>query len=162
MLNQNSSSQNQFWSLLSKKLSKEASSEELQELQSILLNNPDLHHHADMLTEMWQQRAVNNSDGSEAAYIRHIMKHKDEFFVEENPIEINSDGPVSETNPGFFRTLISKKRFTVFSFLALIVLTTGSIYLFTKKRDTKLTAVQAITLLPPVPAVRQTAVYCHP
>jgi len=145
MLNQNSSSQNQFWSLLSKKLSKEASSEELQELQSILLNNPDLHHHADMLTEMWQQRAVNNSDGSEAAYIRHIMKHKDEFFVEENPIEINSDGPVSETNPGFFRTLISKKRFTVFSFLALIVLTTGSIYLFTKKRDTKLTAVQAIS-----------------
>jgi len=145
MLNQNSSSQNQFWSLLSKKLSKEASSEELQELQSILLNNPDLHHHADMLTEMWQQRAVNNSDGSEAAYIRHIMKHKDEFFVEENPIEINSDGPVSETNPGFFRTLFSKKRFTVFSFLALIVLTTGSIYLFTKKRDTKLTAVQAIS-----------------
>jgi transmembrane sensor len=145
MLNQNSSSQNQFWSLLSKKLSKEASSEELQELQSILLNNPDLHHHADMLTEMWQQRAVNNSDGSEAAYIRHIMKHKDEFFVEENPIEINSDDPVSETNPGFFRTLFSKKRFTVFSFLAFIVLTTGSIYFFTQKRDTKLTAVQAIS-----------------
>ena len=90
MLNQNSSSQGQFWILLSKKLSNEASSEELQELQSILLSNPDLHHKAEMLTEMWEQGSINNSAGSEDAYIRHIMKHKDEFFVEENPIEINS------------------------------------------------------------------------
>jgi len=59
MLNQDNSSQGQFWILLSKKLSNEASFEELQELQSILLSNPDLHHKAEMLTEMWKQRSIN-------------------------------------------------------------------------------------------------------
>jgi ferric-dicitrate binding protein FerR (iron transport regulator) len=137
MLDQNSSSQNQFWNLLSKKLSKEANAEELQELQSILLNNPDLHHQADMLTEMWQQRIINKSVGSEAAYMRHIMKHKDEFFVEENPVEVNSDDIVSEVNPRFFRSLFSKRRIIVLSFLALIILTTGAVYLFTQKKGDK-------------------------
>jgi hypothetical protein len=67
MLNQDNSSQGQFWILLSKKLSNEASFEELQELRSIFLNNPDLHHKAEMLTEMWEQESINISAGSEAA-----------------------------------------------------------------------------------------------
>ena len=145
MLNQDNSSQGQFWILLSKKLSNEASFEELQELQSILLSNPDLHHKAEMLTEMWEQESINISAGSEAAYMRHIMKHKDEFFVEENPIEVNTDDTVSETNPGFFRNLFSKKRSTVFSILAFMILTTGAIYLITQKNDTKVPAEQAIS-----------------
>ena len=145
MLDQNSSSQNHFWSLLSKKLSKEATHEELQELQSVLLNNPELHSQADMLTEMWQQRVINNNVGSEAAYMRHIMKHKDEFFLEENPIEINADDVVSETNSGFFNSLFSKRRLIIASLLAFIILTTGIIYLFTQKNDTTLPAEQAIS-----------------
>jgi hypothetical protein len=114
MLNQNSSSQGQFWILLSKKLSNEASLEELQELQSILLSNPDLHHKAEMLTEMWEQGSINNSVGSEAAYMRHIMKHKDEFFVEENPIEIKSNDLVFEKDPGFFPSFFFKKEIDYF------------------------------------------------
>ena len=145
MLDQNSSSPHQFWGLLSKKLAEEATPEELQELQSILLNNQDLHHQADMLTEMWRQGLVNNSIGSDAVYMRHIMKHKDEFFVEENSIEINSDDNVSEVNPGFFRTLFSKKRLTVFSILTFIVLTAGAIYLFTKKSEAKTPAQEGIS-----------------
>ena len=104
MLNQNSASQDQFWVLLSKKLSNEASSQELQELQSILLSNPDLHHKAEMHTEMWGQASLNDITGSEAAYMRHMMKHKDEFFVEENPEVINSDDAIFEAKPGFFHT----------------------------------------------------------
>src|SRR4030095_593260 len=145
MPDQNSSSQNQFWSLLSKKLSNEATPEELQELQSILLSNPELHPQADMFTEMWQQRVINSNVGSEAAYMRHIMKHKDEFFVEENPIEINTGDIVSETNPVFFHSLFSKRRLIIFSLLAFIILTTGSIYLFRQKSDTKLPTEQAIS-----------------
>jgi len=137
MLNQQSPSQYKFWSLLSKKLSNEATSEELTELQSILLNNPDLHPQADMLTEMWQQGIINKNVGSEAAYMRHIMKHKDEFFVEGNSVEINSDDIVTENNPSFFRILFSKKRLVIPSFLALIILTTGSFFLFTQKKDSK-------------------------
>src|SRR5215204_168308 len=138
MLNQDNSSQGQLWILLSKKLSSEASFEELQELQSILLSNPDLHHKAEMLTEMWEQESIYNSRGSEAAYMRHIMNHKDEFFVEENPIEIISDDAVSETNPGFFSTLFSKKRLTVFAVLTFVILATGGFYLFTQKSEVKI------------------------
>jgi len=144
MPGQNNSSHDQFWTLLSKKLSKEANAEELQELQSILLYNPDLHHHASMLTEMWQQGSINKRIGSEAAYMRHIMNHKDEFFVEEDPIEIKIDDSVPETNPGFLRAFFSKKRSLVYSFLGLII-TTGVIYLFTQKRDAKLPTQQALS-----------------
>ena len=75
-------SQNQFWSLLAKKMYNEANAEELQELHSILLHNPNLHHHADLLAEMWQQIDMN-SQGTESAYMRHVMKYKDDFFVKE-------------------------------------------------------------------------------
>jgi ferric-dicitrate binding protein FerR (iron transport regulator) len=145
MLNQDNSSQGQFWILLSKKLSNEASFEELQELRSILLNNPDLHHKAEMLTEMWEQGSINISAGSEAAYMRHIMKHKMDFFVEENSTEIKSDDLAFEKEPGFFRTLFSKRKLTIFSILALLVLTTGAIYLFTQKKAPNLPVEQAIS-----------------
>jgi len=145
MLNENNSSQNQFWSLLSKKLSKEANSEELLQLHSILLNNPDLHPQADMLTEMWQQGSINKSAGSEAAYMRHIMNHKDEFFVEENSVEINSGDIVSEVNPGSSRTFFSKKKLIILSFLGFIILTSAAVYLFTQKKDGKLIAEEGIS-----------------
>jgi ferric-dicitrate binding protein FerR (iron transport regulator) len=145
MLNQNSSSHGQFWILLSKKLSNEASFEELHELQSILLSNPDLHHKAEMLTEMWEQGSINNIAGSEAAYMRHMMKLKDEFFVEEYSEVANSDDTIFEAKPGFFRTLFLNKRLTVFSALTFIILTTGVIYLFSQKRGTKFPVDQAIS-----------------
>ena len=145
MLNQDNSSQGQFWILLSKKLSNEASFEELQELQSILLNNPDLHHKAEMLTEMWKQESINISAGSEAAYMRHIMKHKDDFFVEENPTETENNDLDFKKEPGYFRTLLSKKKLNIFSFLTFLVLTTSAIYLFTQKKAANRPAEQAIS-----------------
>ena len=146
MLNEPNPSQNKFWSLLSKKLSSEATSEELEELQSILLSTPGLHSQADVLTEMWQQQGViNKSITSEGAYMRHIMKHKDEFFVEEDSIEINRDDIVSEASPGFFRSLFSKKRLFILSFLAFIILTTGAIYLLTQKNEAKLPTEKGIS-----------------
>ena len=100
MPDQNNPSHQRFWGLLSKKLSNEITTEELAELHSILLKNPELHHRADMLSEMWQQKTENNCLENEAVYMRHIMKHKDEFFVEENPVETNGDVHVAETKPG--------------------------------------------------------------
>lgn len=145
MLNQNNSSQGRFWVLLSKKLSNEASSEELQELQSILLSNADFHHKAEMLTEMWEQKSINNSAGSEAAYMRHIMKQKHEFFVEESPAASIGKDLIFEKEPGFFPSLFSKRRLTIFTFFAFLVLTTGTIYLFTQKKAANLSAAQAIS-----------------
>ena len=124
-----------FWSLLAKKLSKDASPEELQELHSILLNNPNLHHHADMLCEMWQQDTQIIGGISEAAYMRHVMKHKDELFTEEHTEETTIAEPVFEERPGFFQSLRSKRRLTIFSFTALLILAAGSFYFFTGKKN---------------------------
>ena len=140
-MDQSSLPQNQFWTLLSKKLSKEATEEELQELRTILLNNPDLHHHTDMLTEMWQQQAKNNIAGAESIYVRHIMKHKDDFFVGETHEEANSPEIVFEERPAFF----TRKKLTIFSLLAFLVLSTGAIYFFIQKPKPVSVAGQSIS-----------------
>jgi len=138
-MDQRSPSQNQFWSLLSKKFYNEASPEELQELQLILLNNPELHHQADMLTEMWQQEPKSNIIGSETAYVRHIMKHKDEFFAEGNPEEISVTE--FEEKPSFF----TRRKLALFSFVAFIMVVTGAFYLFTQKTKTGSVADESIS-----------------
>ena len=145
MNNQPSPSHNQFWSLLSKKLAKEANPEELQELHFILLNNPDLHHQADMLTEMWQQETKTNRSEDEAAYMRHIMKHKDDFFAEENTGETNDVETVIEESPGLFHSFFRRKKLTFFLFSLFILLGAGAIYLFTQKRNVALVPEQAIS-----------------
>jgi ferric-dicitrate binding protein FerR (iron transport regulator) len=145
MPDQNNPSHHRFWSLLSKKLSNEITAEELAELHFILLKNPELQHRADMLSEMWQQKTENNCLENEAVYMRHIMKHKDEFFVEENPVETNGDVRIAESNPGFSQNIFPKKRVTVFALMAFIILTTGAIYLFTQKESTDLPTEQSIS-----------------
>ena len=107
-------SQDQFWSLLAKKMSKEANAEELQELHSILLNNPNLHHHADMLMEMWDQLKTA-APGNEAAYMRHVMKYKDEFFVTENPEQTSIEESLFEEKPGLLRSILRRRGGVVFS-----------------------------------------------
>ena len=140
-MDQANSSQNLFWSLLSKKLSGEANTEELQELNLMLLSNPDLHHHADMLTEMWMQKKKHSNAGSEAAYVRHVMKHKDEFFLEEN----NDQPGYTDLFPEEKRSFFSKSKLSVFSFVVFILLTTGAIYFFTRPGKIEPVAGQSIS-----------------
>ena len=140
-MDQSNSSQHRFWSLLSKKLSGETGSAELQELQMMLLSNPDLHHHADMLTEMWEQQKKNSNTASEAAYMRHSMKHKDEFFDEEVQEKIVNAYPFPEERNSFF----SKKRTTVFLFALFIMIATGAIYLFMGKDNVETVAPPSIS-----------------
>jgi len=141
IMDQSSLPQNQFWILLSKKLSKEATEEELRELHLILLNNPDLHHQADMLAEMWVQQGKNKGVETEITYVRHIMKHKDEFFMEETHEESKSSEIIFEEKPAFF----TRKRITLFSFLAFLLLATGAIYFFTQKTNPVSVAGQSIS-----------------
>src|SRR6185436_17967285 len=112
MDNQDSLSQQRFWSLLSKKLANEATNTELQELRSILLSNSNLHHQADLITEMWDQVSRNSIHTNEVAYTRHVMKYKDEFFTDESnetitPLMI-TDEPETE-QPSFFRSFFSRR-----------------------------------------------------
>ncbi len=137
-------SQHQFWSLLAKKMSKEATAGELQELHSILLNNPNLHHHADMLMEMWEQ--LNTAaPGNEAAYMRHVMKYKDEFFVKENPEEIVNEESLFEEKQKSPRSIFKRKAVVVISIAFFLFLLTGAVYFFSKKQTTEAIASKAIS-----------------
>lgn len=133
--------QQQFWTLLSKKLSGEATEQDLQDLHMILLNNPDLHHQADLLVEMWQQSSRNNVASAEAEYVRHIMKHKDEFFVEETSVGTNHESYLVEETPGYF----NRKRLTVFSFVFLLLVAAGTLFIVTKKEPTSAVASQTLS-----------------
>lgn len=147
MHNQQSPSQIRFWNLLSKKLANEATEGELQELQSILLSNPEFHHQADMMDEMWQQGSKTNSHVSEASYMRHVMKYKDEFFTDESHLEaavVTNDEDFESEKPSFFRSIFSK-RLTVISFVALIIISAGIIYFLSGKKNVVAAAEQEIS-----------------
>ena len=146
MLDQNSSSPNDFWNLLAKKLSKEATHEELENLHLLLLNNPDLHHQADMLSEMWQQSTQpNKSDESEGPYMRNIMKYKDEFFVVTDSEERNRGETAFEEIKAPSHSFLKRKNLAVLSIIAFLILTTGVIYSLTKKTTAGLVPNQGIS-----------------
>jgi len=147
MHNQQSPSQIRFWNLLSKKLANEATEGELQELQSILLSNPEFHHQADMMDEMWQQESKTNNYTGEAAYVRHVMKYKDEFFTKESHLEAvvtENDEEFETEKPSFFRSIFSK-RLTIISFIALIMLSTSAIYFLSGKKNVTSVALPEIS-----------------
>jgi ferric-dicitrate binding protein FerR (iron transport regulator) len=83
MDNQLNPPEDRIWSLLTKKLTNEALPEELRELDGLLLKNPQRQHQAELLAQMWGQAPGINLAESEAAYLRHLVNHKDEFFQEE-------------------------------------------------------------------------------
>ena len=147
MDNQNTPSQQRFWSLLSKKLANEATNIELEELHSILVSNPNLHHQADLITEMWEQGSLAGNFANEAAYMRHVMRHKDEFFNDESKEAAETNvviGELEAEKPSLLRSVFSK-RLTIISFVALIIAAAGATYFLTGKKNAVASAQQEIS-----------------
>ena len=135
MDNQLSPSQEKFWSLLSKKLADEATPGELQELQSILITNPELHHRADMLGEMWQRQKEHNHSESESDYLRHFMKHKEELLqeeVDEVTQPVVSEGALVEQERSKLLSVFSKKGMTALYFTLFVLISSAVIFFITK------------------------------
>ncbi|HET9745224.1 MAG TPA: FecR domain-containing protein [Chitinophagaceae bacterium] len=115
----------------------------MDELKSILVSNPNLHHQADLITEMWEQRFQNGSFADEGAYMRHVMKYKDEFFAEESnqggaPEFINED--LEDKKASFLLSLFSREslrtnRLTIISLVTLIIGSIGAIYFLPGKKN---------------------------
>ena len=80
MDNFSNSSRDHFWSLLSKKLAHESTADELIEFESLLLQNADLQLQVELLSEMLNQRPEEVSTWNEAAYMRHLIDYKEDFF----------------------------------------------------------------------------------
>jgi transmembrane sensor len=73
--------QENIWSLLSKKLSGEATASELTELEQLLRANPELHYSVQPLMDLWQtDNGLDNAAGREA-FERHLQR-MDELGVD--------------------------------------------------------------------------------
>lgn len=83
MDNFSNSSRDHFWNLLSKKLAHESTADELLEFEALLLQNTDLQVQVELITQMINQRPEEVSSWTEAAYMRHLIDYKEDFFSEE-------------------------------------------------------------------------------
>ncbi|RPE05410.1 DUF4974 domain-containing protein [Chitinophaga lutea] len=61
-----------IWELLSKKLSGEATPAELEELESLLRQEPDIHYAAEHLTDLWAQEAPVPEHQREQSFADHL------------------------------------------------------------------------------------------
>lgn len=105
MDNQANSADHYFWKLLSKKLSGESSETELNEFQNLLNKNPELQHHAELISAMWDEKSINDQHEGETAYLRHILKFKSDFFSDQHDDSgFNSEGDYQVEKPrSYFR-----------------------------------------------------------
>jgi len=150
MDNQTNFSQEYFWNLLSKKLAGEATAGELEAIETVLLQNPDLQHQADMLSQMWKQNSNKDLSASEATYMRHLMKHKEDFFTELPNID---QEPLHFAEPDISK-LSSVGKFllnrTTMAFAAIVIVLVSSWLIFfngNKKEDKKAVATAASSIV---------------
>lgn len=67
---------NQFWRLLGKKLSGEASQEEIQELELLMKLHPDWLYAAEHLNDLWKQKQPQDNVRARKAFLRHLQQMK--------------------------------------------------------------------------------------
>jgi transmembrane sensor len=60
-----------IWNLIAKKLSGEASGEELHDLEMLLHQNPDLHYSMQAILDLWNSNPIQKKEGSEKAFQKH-------------------------------------------------------------------------------------------
>jgi ferric-dicitrate binding protein FerR (iron transport regulator) len=62
------------WNLIAKKLAGEASQEELDQLESLLRNDPGLHYPLQIITDLWKHNRHNIKQTADNAFTRHIAR----------------------------------------------------------------------------------------
>lgn len=111
-------SQNRFWNLLGKKLSGEALPEELQELDQLMKDHPDLIYSVGHIEDLWKQGIKTTDDyDAELAFEMHLNNLKNagiQLPVLENPVDVSEF--TDEDRPAF------KKRILAFSLAACVLL----------------------------------------
>lgn len=81
-----------IWELMARKMSGEASSEELEELDLILRNNPHLHFSVQAFADLWKHSSYRNLAESKDAYDRHLDKMRDKgISIGQSTLKSDSD-----------------------------------------------------------------------
>ena len=85
------------WNLFAKKLTGEATPEELRELEILLRNNPELHYPMQTITDLWNDTRYRNKKEAEIAFTRHLDRMQD-LHIDFNPITANTSSGVNSTS----------------------------------------------------------------
>lgn len=75
-----------IWELLSKKLSGEATAEELAELETLLRQDPETHYAAQHLSDLWQQESAAPLHQREQAFADHLDRMKQAGIAWNEPV----------------------------------------------------------------------------
>lgn len=94
-----------FLNLLAKKITGEATAEELQQLESLMKLNPDWAYQAEHIQQLWQNKNATGKQESETAFEQHLQRMKDAGI----------DFPGPQIPPVNFHTKYGKKK-KLFSF----------------------------------------------
>jgi transmembrane sensor len=87
------------WNLIARKLMGEASVEEIQELETLLKNNPDLHYPMQTIADLWNSHVPGDQRRAELAFNRHLDRIK----------ELNLDLTPSNENNSFLFTRAKRR-----------------------------------------------------
>ncbi len=116
--------QQQIWNLIAKKLSGEASDEELNLLTNLLKENPDLHYPMQTITDLWKHNKHHIKQISDNAFDKHIsrMGAMNIHFDSEKLNDEENDYP----GPDSFETKKRRKIKTIF-FSAFVILIAAAV-----------------------------------
>ena len=118
--------------LLARKLSGEATPEELNELGQLLTQDPDSAYHAEVITQLWDEekiRGVNRTfTDTDMSYLRHLARHRPPFRPPTVPVE----APPPNHLPAF--PAARRRAPQVTWLLFFVVLTAGALYFGLSRR----------------------------
>ena len=117
------------WSLIAKKLTGEATAEELLELEELLRNNPELHYPMQTISDLWNPSSRQDQQIAEQAVSRHLDRMQD--LKIDYPLTTNTASlglAITTDEPG----QRSRKNYRIAMLAAastIVVLITGGIFL---------------------------------
>lgn len=127
------------WELLARKMSGEATSGELEELQELLRNDPHLHFSVQAFADLWKHSTSKNKTESKDAYSRHLQRMRD--------IGIHPSGIESAANAETVLLSGSRKtpvlKYVIAIAASLIILAGGTWFFLDNNKTQPVTALSA-------------------
>jgi transmembrane sensor len=123
-----------IWVLMARKLSGEASADELDELEQLLVQNPQETYSLEIMQDIWKNRPAINPLSSECGYkelvfrMQHLGIDSEKFSTGDHVISRSEEAGLKKS---------SSKKYRVISLLMLTGLVILSLLLFSKKEDQK-------------------------
>jgi transmembrane sensor len=113
------------WNLIAKKLTGEATAEELRELESLLRNNPELHYPMQTIGDLWKSKGRSVKKEAEIAFNRHLDRIQ-ELKIDYNPVNTQDPDLIESEGYGQPRTETDSRRRSVLFTIAGLILAMGA------------------------------------